>query len=58
VVRKENLTALLRLAEDGRLKPSAGGGIGVDRLVGWLVGAKHVGETQLFPKIPRAVCDL
>jgi asparaginyl-tRNA synthetase len=57
-VRKENYSTLLRLAKEGRLKPSAGGGIGVERLVGWLTGAKHVGEAQLFPKIPGVVYDL
>ena len=57
-VRKENYGLLLRLAEEGRLKPSAGAGIGMERLVSWIVGAKHVGETQLFPKIPGIVYDL
>jgi len=57
-VRKENYEELLKLAKDGKLKPSAGAGIGVERLVGWIVGAKHIGETQLFPKIPGIVNDL
>ena len=57
-VRKENYRLLLRLAEEGRLKPSAGAGIGVERLVSWITGAKHIGETQLFPKIPGLIYDL
>jgi asparaginyl-tRNA synthetase len=57
-VSKENYEALLKLARDGKLKPSAGAGIGVERLVSWIVGAKHIGETQLFPKIPGTVYDL
>jgi asparaginyl-tRNA synthetase len=57
-VKKENYQLLLKLAKDGRIKPSAGAGIGVERLVGWIVGAKHVGETQPFPKIPGIVYDL
>lgn len=57
-VRKENYELLLKLAKEGRLKPSAGAGIGVERLVSWLVGAKHIGETQPFPKIPGIVYDL
>lgn len=57
-VRKENYSTLLRLAEEGRLKPCAGAGIGVERLVSWLAGAKHVGEAQVFPKIPGVVYDL
>jgi asparaginyl-tRNA synthetase len=57
-VKKENYDALLRLAREGRIKPSAGAGIGIERLVSWIVGARHVGETQLFPKIPGVVYNL
>jgi len=57
-VKKQNYKLLLKLAKEGRLKPSAGAGIGVERLVSWMVGAKHIGEMQLFPKIPGIVYDL
>ena len=57
-VRKANYRLLLKLAEDGRLKPSAGAGVGIERLLSWIVGAKHIGETQMFPKIPGIVRDL
>lgn len=57
-VRKENYELLLKLAKEGRLKPSAGAGIGIERLTSWIVGAKHIGETQPFPKIPGIVFDL
>jgi len=57
-VRKGNYSTLLRLAQEGRLKPCAGAGIGVERLVSWLAGAKHVGEAQVFPKMPGTVYDL
>jgi asparaginyl-tRNA synthetase len=57
-IRKENYELLLMLAKEGRLKPSAGAGIGIERLVSWIVGAKHIGETQPFPKIPGIVYDL
>jgi len=57
-IRKENYDLLLMLAKEGRLKPSAGAGIGIERLVSWIVGAKHIGETQPFPKIPGIVYDL
>lgn len=57
-VKKENYTVLLRLAKEGRLKPSAGAGIGLERLVGWIVEAKHVAEVQLFPKIPGTIYEL
>ncbi len=57
-VRKENYALLLKLAKEGRLKSTAGAGIGIERLVSWIVGAKHIGETQLFPKIPGVIHDL
>jgi asparaginyl-tRNA synthetase len=57
-VKKESYDVLLRLARDGRIKPSAGAGIGIERLVSWVVGARHIGETQLFPKIPGFVYNL
>jgi len=57
-VRRENYALLLDLAKEGRLKPSAGAGIGVERLVSWIVGARHIGEVQPFPKVPGIVYDL
>jgi asparaginyl-tRNA synthetase len=57
-VRRELYKVLLRLAHEGRLQPSAGAGIGIERLVSWLVQAKHIGDAQLFPKIPGIVYDL
>ncbi|MEM3703480.1 MAG: asparagine synthetase A [Candidatus Bathyarchaeia archaeon] len=57
-VRKENFKVFLSLAKERRIFPSAGAGIGVERLVSWIVGAKHIGETQPFPKIPGIVYDL
>lgn len=57
-VRKENYALLLGLAKDGRLKPSAGAGIGLERLVTWLTGSSHIGEVQPFPKVPGVVYDL
>jgi asparaginyl-tRNA synthetase len=57
-VKKENYKVLLELAKEGRLQPSAGAGIGLERLVAWIVGARHIGETQPFPRIPGLVYDL
>ncbi len=57
-MRKENYKVLLKLAREGRLKPSAGAGIGIERLVGWITGARHIGETQPFPRIPSIVYEL
>jgi asparaginyl-tRNA synthetase len=57
-VREDNYRLLLKLAKEGRLKSSAGAGIGVERLVSWIAGAKHIGETQFFPKTPGVVYEL
>lgn len=57
-VKKENYALLLKLAREGRLRPSAGAGIGVERLVSWIAGTKHIGEVQPFPKVPGVVYEL
>jgi asparaginyl-tRNA synthetase len=57
-IQKKNYRGLLKLAREGRLSPSAGAGIGVERLVSWITKAKHVGEVQFFPKIPGIVYEL
>jgi asparaginyl-tRNA synthetase len=57
-VEKETYSVLLKLAKQGRLKPSAGAGIGIERLTSWIVGAAHIGEIQPFPRIPGIVGDL
>ncbi|MDD5339946.1 MAG: asparagine synthetase A [Candidatus ainarchaeum sp.] len=48
---KPYVQAFLKLAEEG-LVPSAGGGFGVERLVRYLTGAPHVGDVQMFPRVP------
>ena len=57
-VKMENYTLLLNLAKEGKLKPSAGAEIGVERLMTWVSGARHVTEVQAFPKIPGVVYEL
>jgi asparaginyl-tRNA synthetase len=57
-VKKENYALLLKLAKEGKIKPSAGAGIGIERLVGWVTGVKHVAETQPFPRVPGTVNEL
>jgi len=57
-VKKENYKTLLDLAKKGKIKPSAGAGIGIERLVSWIVGVKHIGEVQPFPRIPGIINDL
>ncbi len=42
--------AYLDIAQD--LKPSAGAGFGIERLVRFLVRAPHVGDVQLFRRVP------
>jgi asparaginyl-tRNA synthetase len=57
-VKKENYALLLKLAKEGKTKPSAGAGIGIERLVGWVTGVKHIAETQPFPRVPGTVNEL
>lgn len=44
--------AYLSIARNGFLKPSAGGGIGIERLIRFITGAKHISDIQLFKRIP------
>lgn len=57
-VKKENYTLILKMAKEGRLKPTAGAGIGMERLVGWITGVKHIAECQPFPRVPGRVNEL
>jgi asparaginyl-tRNA synthetase len=57
-VKQENFAVLLKLAKEGKIKPSAGAGIGMERIVGWITGVKHIAETQPFPRIPGTVNEL
>jgi asparaginyl-tRNA synthetase len=57
-VRKENFALILKLAKEGRVMQTAGAGIGVERIVSWITGASHIGETQPFPKVPGTVYEL
>jgi asparaginyl-tRNA synthetase len=57
-VRKENYTRIIQMAKEGRLKPTAGAGIGIERIVGYITGVKHIAECQPFPRIPGIVQEL
>jgi len=57
-INKENYALVLKLAKQGKLKPTAGGGIGMERLVGWISGVEHIAETQPFPRVPGTVHEL
>ena len=57
-VRKENYSVLLKLSKAGKIKPSAGAGIGVERIVAWITDVQHIGEVQPFPRVPGVVHEL
>jgi asparaginyl-tRNA synthetase len=57
-VNRTNYALLLKFAKDGALKPSAGAGLGVERLVTWITGSRHIGLVQPFPKVPGTVYEL
>jgi len=57
-VKKDEYAFLLKLAEDGKLKPSAGAGLGLERFVAYLSGLTHVADVQPFPRIPGIVPPL
>ena len=42
----------LEIAKSGLLKPSAGAGIGIERFVRYITGAKHIGDIQPFRRVP------
>jgi len=50
-IGKTQFTSYLEFAKGG-LTPSAGGGFGIERLVRFLSGAPHVGDVQLFRRVP------
>ena len=57
-VKKDNFAVVLKMAKEGRLKSTAGAGIGIERLVGWIAGVKHIAECQPFPRVPGNVNEL
>ncbi len=57
-IRKENYSLLLKLAKEGKIKPTCGAGIGIERLVKWITGVKHIAEVQPFPRVPGYVFEL
>ena len=57
-LEKEDYALLLRMAKVGKLKPSAGAGIGIERFVSYVCGTKHVADVQPFPRIPGVVPEL
>ena len=42
----------LEFAKKGLLRPSAGGGFGVERMVRYITGRKHIRDVVFFPRVP------
>jgi len=57
-LEKSSYKILLDLAREGLLKPSAGAGLGIERFIAYIAGARHVAEVQPFPRIPGIVPDV
>ncbi|MFH1133286.1 MAG: asparagine synthetase A [Nanoarchaeota archaeon] len=52
LAQEQSFEPYLEMSEAGRLVPSAGGGLGVERLVRFLCGKEHIRDVALFPKVP------
>ena len=48
----EDFIPYIELAKAGMLGPSAGGGLGIERLIRFLTKRSHIREITLFPKVP------
>ena len=48
----ESYDAYLEIAKRGILRPTAGGGFGVERLVRYLSGKREIREVCPFPRVP------
>ena len=52
-VSKQTPEVLLKLAKEGRLKPSAGAGIGLERLIGWVLAQRRRRRPALSEGVPE-----
>ena len=57
-LKRDDYQLLLSLAEHGKLKPSAGAGLGIERFVAYVCGVSHVAQIQPFPRVPGVVPEL
>ena len=57
-LRPELFGGYIEMAKKGLLKPSAGAGIGVERLLRYLLGSPHIRDVQIFKRIPGEVPTL
>ena len=60
-IRKKGMTCAqfkeyLQLAKKNNLPPSAGFGIGIERLTRFVCGLDRIEDTALFPKVPGRYC--
>jgi len=51
-LKPEEFEPYLRLAKEGKLKPTAGAGIGMERIITVFLGADDIEKAQVFPRIP------
>ncbi len=51
-LKPESYQYYVELAKRGMLRASAGGGFGIERMIRFITGRKHIREVQLFPRIP------
>lgn len=57
-LNKNDYKILLSFAKEGKLKPSTGAGLGIERFLSYVCGVKHIAEVQPFPRIPGLVPEL
>jgi asparaginyl-tRNA synthetase len=53
--RKTNMEAFseyLQMAREGVIPRTVGGGLGIERMIRYLTGQKHVRDVALFPRVP------
>lgn len=48
----ESFKRYLEVASSGLIPPTVGGGLGIERMVRFLTGQKHVRDVALFPRVP------
>jgi asparaginyl-tRNA synthetase len=50
--RTESFGTYLEVARQGLIPRTVGGGLGIERMVRYLTGQKHVKDVALFPRVP------
>ncbi|MDQ1372516.1 MAG: Asparagine synthetase [Candidatus Thermoplasmatota archaeon] len=48
----ESFKRYLEVASSGLIPPTVGGGLGIERMVRFLTGQRHVRDVALFPRVP------